>query len=56
MLEDSVHGASAALAANMRVIIVPDIVQPPASMAKQALAVCKDLFAARTLLQQLRDA
>jgi len=24
-------------------------------MAKQALAVCKDLFAARALLQQLRD-
>ncbi|MGM8061333.1 HAD family hydrolase [Vogesella indigofera] len=56
VLEDSVHGASAALAANMRVIIVPDIVQPPASMAKQALAVCKDLFAARALLQQLLDA
>lgn len=53
VLEDSCYGAQAALAANMRVIVVPDLQQPPAEIAKQALAVCQDLFAATTLLQQL---
>lgn len=52
VLEDSVHGASAALAANMRVIIVPDMVMPPPQIAKQALAVCKSLSEAKILLQE----
>ncbi len=53
VLEDSPYGAQAALAANMRVIIVPDMQQPPGEIAKQALAVCQDLFEARGLLQTL---
>ncbi|SCK25181.1 HAD family phosphatase [Vogesella sp. LIG4] len=53
VLEDSAYGAQAALAANMRVIIVPDMQQPPADIAKQALAVCQDLFEARKLLESL---
>lgn len=53
VLEDSAHGAQAALAANMRVIIVPDMAPPPAQIAKQALAVCQDLYAAQALLATL---
>ncbi len=53
VLEDSAHGAQAALAANMRVIIVPDMAPPPAQIAKQALAVCQDLYAAQALLAAL---
>lgn len=53
VLEDSTYGAQAALAANMRVIVVPDLQQPPAEIAKQALAVCQDLFAAQAVLQRL---
>lgn len=52
VLEDSAHGAQAALAAGMRVIIVPDLLQPPPALARQALAVCPDLFAAADLLRQ----
>lgn len=51
VLEDSAYGAQAALAANMRVIIVPDMQHPTPEMAKQALAVCQDLFAAQQLLE-----
>jgi HAD superfamily hydrolase (TIGR01509 family) len=53
VLEDSVHGAQAALAANMRVIVVPDMAAPTPLIAKQALAVCQDLFAAQALLATL---
>lgn len=53
VLEDSPHGAQAALAANMRVIVVPDLAPPPAHIAKQALAICQDLHAAQALLARL---
>lgn len=53
VLEDSRYGAQAALAAGMRVIVVPDRVQPDDDIQKQALAVCQDLFMAQALLADL---
>lgn len=53
VLEDSQHGALAALAAGMRVIVVPDLVTPGADITKQALAVCQDLLAAQSCLAAL---
>ncbi|HJV06504.1 MAG TPA: HAD family phosphatase [Chromobacteriaceae bacterium] len=53
VLEDSLYGMQAALAAGMRVIVVPDMVTPPAHATTGALAVCADLHQALTLLRQL---
>ena len=53
VLEDSRYGAQAALAAGMRVVVVPDLVQPDDDIRKQALAVCQDLFMAQALLADL---
>ncbi|WP_054286508.1 HAD family hydrolase [Gulbenkiania mobilis] len=52
-LEDSPVGAEAALAAGMRVIIVPDMVQPSPFLARQALAVCPSLHEACEVLRGL---
>lgn len=53
VLEDSPPGAQAALAAGMRVIIIPDLVWPDTHTAKQALAICQSLHEAHALLRGL---
>jgi len=53
VLEDSLIGMRAALAAGMRVILVPDMLQPAAHETSDALAVCEDLHQALALLQTL---
>ncbi|OQS40397.1 hydrolase [Chromobacterium haemolyticum] len=53
VLEDSIYGLHAGVAAGMRVILVPDLVTPPADQTHQALAVCKDLHQALDVLRQL---
>ncbi|WP_199053011.1 HAD family phosphatase [Aquitalea sp. ASV15] len=53
VLEDSLIGMRAALAAGMRVILVPDMLQPAAHETAGALAVCQDLHQALLLLQTL---
>ena len=53
-LEDSANGARSALAAGMRLIIVPDLVQPPAEVAARAFRVLPSLGAAHgEVLRQL---
>ncbi|QEO17321.1 HAD family phosphatase [Acetobacter vaccinii] len=42
-LEDSPSGARAAQAANIRVIIIPDLITPPQDVCDKALAVVDDL-------------
>ena len=51
-LEDSEPGALAALAANMSVIIVPDLKQPSAELSAQVHRVCSSLHEVRELFQQ----
>ncbi|WP_438383037.1 HAD family phosphatase [Asaia sp. BMEF1] len=46
-LEDSTNGAIAAFAAGMRVIVVPDLIEPTAEVKEQALAVVRDLSVVR---------
>lgn len=53
VLEDSIYGLHAGVAAGMRVILVPDLVTPPADQTHHALAVCQDLHQALDVLQQL---
>jgi len=43
VLEDSTSGASSALAAGMRVIVVPDLTEPTPEVREEALAVVSDL-------------
>lgn len=50
-LEDSESGARAALAAGMRVIVVPDLKQPSGELAAQVYQVCSSLHEVRLLLQ-----
>jgi HAD superfamily hydrolase (TIGR01509 family) len=50
VLEDSEPGARAAVAAGMRVIIVPDLTHPSAEVAALAVAVCRSLHEARRFL------
>lgn len=49
-LEDSEPGARAAVAAGMRVIIVPDLKQPSAEVAALAVTVCRSLHEVRPFL------
>ncbi|MBN1671481.1 MAG: HAD family phosphatase [Kiritimatiellae bacterium] len=51
VLEDSEPGAHAAHAANMAVIVVPDLRQPSPETAAIALAVCESLHQVRALLE-----
>lgn len=52
-LEDSESGALAALAAGMRVVIVPDLKQPSRDVSAQAYRVCSSLHEVRKLFQRL---
>lgn len=52
VLEDSLIGMAAGLAAGARVVLVPDLVQPGDAERKQALAVCQSLHQVLPLLQQ----
>ena len=51
-LEDSESGALAALAAGMRVIVVPDLKQPSDELSARVLRVCASLHEVRELLQR----
>ena len=51
VLEDSNAGANAAIAAGMRVIVVPDIAQPNEDIRKNVLAVCEDLYEAGKVIK-----
>lgn len=55
-LEDSVNGATAALAAGLRTLVIPDLQQPTATIAAQAYRVLPSLTAALPLLQDLAQA
>lgn len=50
VLEDSEPGARAAVAAGMRVIVVPDLKQPSAEVAALAMSICGSLHEVRALL------
>jgi beta-phosphoglucomutase-like phosphatase (HAD superfamily) len=52
-LEDSHHGARAAIAAGMATILVPDLVPATAEIAAQCLHVARDLHEVCELLGQL---
>ncbi len=52
-LEDSVNGATAALAAGLRTIVIPDLQQPTATIASRAYRVLPSLTAALPVLQNL---
>lgn len=54
-LEDSENGARSALAANMRVIIVPDLKPPAAELARQALACLTSLDEVRDYLERFQS-
>lgn len=50
VFEDSPAGTQAAINAGIRVIIVPDLVEPDVKLREQALAICSDLSIAREYL------
>ncbi|MFT8674859.1 MAG: HAD family phosphatase [Acetobacter sp.] len=50
-LEDSHSGAMAAHAAGIRVIVVPDLLEPTPDVRARALAIVQDLHAVRTWLE-----
>ena len=51
-LEDSHSGARAAIAAGIRVIVVPDLMEPSAEIRENALAIVKDLTVARVYVER----
>jgi len=53
VLEDSVYGMRAGLAAGMRVILVPDLVSPSAEDATRPHAVCGNLLEALDVLRAM---
>ena len=50
VLEDSAAGTMGGYRAGMRVIVIPDILQPSEEMRKMASAVCKDLHEVARLI------
>jgi beta-phosphoglucomutase-like phosphatase (HAD superfamily) len=50
VLEDSEAGVRSAVTAGMKVIIVPDLIEPPAGIAALAAHVCHSLHEVRALL------
>jgi len=51
VFEDSIHGAKGGLAAGMRVVIVPDLIDPPADLKREVFAVCESLTEASSRLE-----
>lgn len=51
VLEDSVNGLRAACTGGLPCIVVPDIQEPSPEDAAHAVAVCRDLFEVRNLLE-----
>lgn len=54
VLEDSLNGVRAAEKAGMRVVMVPDIIEPDEEAHAKALAVLDDLFEVTALIQKSR--
>lgn len=50
VLEDSCHGLQAAVSANIRCILIPDLIQPTKKMKYQAYRICTDLGEVADLL------
>ena len=55
VLEDSIPGAEAARRAGMRVIVIPDLIPPLAETREFALAICKDLYEACSIIEKIVD-
>lgn len=53
VLEDSANGVKAAIAADIPVIMVPDLLEPDEELAKQTLAVLPDLHEVKEYLAKL---
>ena len=53
VLEDSPAGTKGGYDAGMRVIVVPDMVEPPEKTINQAFAICKDLYEVLEIIKRL---
>ncbi len=51
VLEDSVNGIKAGLAAGIPVICIPDMIEPPAELVPQLYALCRDGFEVQELMK-----
>lgn len=52
VLEDSYHGLQAAVSANIRCIIVPDLIEPMEEMKRQAFRICSNLGEVADMLKE----